>query len=181
MAREAKLALISAMIDAHLADRRRSDAVCTLAMRAGARLGMDRDRLSRLAAAARVSDIGLLEIPRTLLSPLSSRARDAYAKHPERGAEILKEINGFDDVVDVVRFHHVPVQVPAPLESRILAACEAYCDAARIQGAFLARDVLRRGQQSEFSKEVVETLLAVLRSARGSEQPDRVSALETIS
>jgi hypothetical protein len=98
-----------------------------------------------------------------------------------RGAEILRDTDGFDDVVDIVRFHHMPVQVPSPIESRILAACEAYCDAARIQGTFLARDVLRRGQETEFSKEVVETLLAVLRSARGSEQPDRISAIEFIS
>lgn len=85
-------------------------------------------------------DIGKLSVPDTILQkpgPLEAVEFDIVKQHPERGAELLIELGGFDEsVVRLVRGHHerldgsgYPLHLDGDdldLETRILAVCDVY-------------------------------------------------------
>lgn len=126
-----------------------------------------------------ICDIGLIDSCKCSKSELERR--NIYQIHPERSATILAEIGGFEDLLAIIRWHHARPTIDAPIESFVISACEAYCDAVGVRGGFLARDVLRCGIGVEFKAEVVEHILAVLRSTSGEERKGRVAAVGPIS
>lgn len=84
--------------------------VAQWSMRLGVRIGMDRERLQRLKAAAILHDIGKLTIPAALLSKpekLVPEELKLMRNHAAAGYEMLLE-EGIhpSEILDVVRFHH---------------------------------------------------------------------------
>ena len=86
-----------------------------------------------------VHDVGKLGIPEPILNKPGTLTNEEYAliqRHPVIGADILNEVEGFDDISGIVRFHHEHfngggypaglVSTSIPLFSRMLAICDAY-------------------------------------------------------
>lgn len=86
-----------------------------------------------------VHDIGKIGIPEAILnkpSRLTAEECDIIRRHPAIGAEILREIDGFATIAEVIRHHHErwdgsgypdkKARDDIPVLSRMLAVCDAY-------------------------------------------------------
>ena len=84
--------------------------VAVLTLRLGAGLGYEPRRLTELGMAACLFDIGLWQIPETVMrqaDPLSPREQDLYRSHPRLGAALLRRWSPPSEViVDAVLQHH---------------------------------------------------------------------------
>lgn len=178
MSRNVRIRLLAAVVDAHLGDPRRSEAISRLTRLTLERMGLSKPTVVRGAEAAMICDIGLID---SSSKKSEAARRSIYQLHPERSATILAEMGSFEDLLAIIRCHHARPTIDAPIESFVICACEAYCDAVGIRGGFLARDVLRCGMGVEFKAEVVEHVLAVLRSTSGEEREDRIATAGPIS
>lgn len=76
----------------------------------GARIGLSRPDLARLARAGLLHDLGKARIPKEILDKpgrLDANEAKLMRRHPEIGASLLVAQGGFDpEVIDVVRHHH---------------------------------------------------------------------------
>jgi putative nucleotidyltransferase with HDIG domain len=145
-------------------------------------LGGQDQRLAHLAGL--VHDIGKVGLPPGLLEkagPLTADERLQMEAHPVIGERILAQIEGYEEVADVVRHHHERVDgfgypdrlcgESIPLLSRILAVADAY-NAMTSQRPYrdampaaVARMRLARGVESQFDTAVVAAFEAILVSA----------------
>ncbi len=148
--------------------------VARLANRVGREIGLDDDALQRLHFAALLHDIGMLKFDRAL-----QKDRKVCEKHPILGYKMLGRIRLWEDVAPIVLHHHewfdgsgYPEGIAGadiPLESRIIAVCDAY-DAITAEASYrIARSheeamhELRVGAGTQFDPDVVavfETLAA---------------------
>jgi putative nucleotidyltransferase with HDIG domain len=96
-------------------------------------------------------------------------------RHPDIGAELLRDIGVYGPVADIVRTHHerpdgrgYPARLAGdeiPLEARILSVADAYeamtCDRVyrRALPVDVARDELRKGSGKQFDPRVVDVFL----------------------
>jgi putative nucleotidyltransferase with HDIG domain len=156
--------------------------VAALAVDVGERLGLSASRLRVLATGALLHDIGKLSIPDAILrkpGPLDDEEYGEIKLHPERGAELLSQLGGFDDDVrKLVLSHHerldgsgYPFGLRAEdldVETRILAVCDVYDalvsprvyrDAWSQADAF---DLLRRESRTSFDERCVTALVAAV-------------------
>jgi HD-GYP domain-containing protein (c-di-GMP phosphodiesterase class II) len=117
--------------------RHHSDRVARYAHALGERLGMGREQLDQLTAAALLHDIGVLGIPDALLrrrDPLLPHELDVMREHAVIGARIV-EAAGLAELGPWIRHHHERIDGRGypdgligdaiPLESRIIAVVEA--------------------------------------------------------
>lgn len=117
--------------------RHHSERVARYAYALGEKLGMDREALDRLTAAALLHDIGVLGIPDALLrrtDELMPHELDVMREHAVIGERIL-EASGLRDIAPWVRHHHERIDGSGypdgligdaiPIESRIIAVVEA--------------------------------------------------------
>jgi putative nucleotidyltransferase with HDIG domain len=118
-------------LDAHLGFHRgHGQRVAQLANRVGRRLGLGDQDLSRLHFAALLHDIGMLKIDRN-----QQMTRAACEKHCVLGYRMLSRIRLWHDLAPIVYHHHewwdgrgypdAKKGADIPLESRILAICDA--------------------------------------------------------
>ena len=115
-------------LDYHAGHGRR---VAQSANQVGRELGLDDKHLQRLHFAALLHDIGMLKIDRSIRHNTKS-----CAQHPVLGWRMLRGIRLWDEVASVVLHHHerfdgagYPEGLAGeaiPLESRIIALCEAF-------------------------------------------------------
>lgn len=118
---------------------RHSDEVVALAREVGRRLGLDEAAIVELSYAARLHDVGKLNVPDDILrkpGPLEGPELRAMQDHAVSGAEMLSRIPGLQVVATIVRFHHerwdgrgYPEGLRderIPMASRIIAACDAF-------------------------------------------------------
>jgi HD-GYP domain-containing protein (c-di-GMP phosphodiesterase class II) len=84
--------------------------VAVTAMRIGANVGYDRRRLITLGMAGSLIDVGLWQLPETLLRRLDALAGDeqtAYRSHPRLSADLIRRWGPPDDVIaQTVLEHH---------------------------------------------------------------------------
>ncbi|MEN6411445.1 MAG: HD domain-containing phosphohydrolase [Veillonellales bacterium] len=86
-----------------------------------------------------VHDVGKIGVPEKILNKPGRLTGDEYEfvkRHSARGADILTDIPGFDNIADIVRHHHERFDglgYPAglkgdaiPLFSRMMSVCDAY-------------------------------------------------------
>jgi HD-GYP domain-containing protein (c-di-GMP phosphodiesterase class II) len=84
--------------------------VAVMAVRIGANSGYDRSRLAVLGVAGALIDVGLWQMPDTVLRKMDALAGDelaAYRSHPRLSAEMIRRWNPRDDrIVQAVLEHH---------------------------------------------------------------------------
>jgi HD-GYP domain-containing protein (c-di-GMP phosphodiesterase class II) len=167
--------LVSAL-DAHLGYHGGHGArVARYANRIGRQMGLDDHRLERLHFAALLHDIGMLKLNRQ-----QQMSRKECAKHTVMGGRLLARIRLWEHLAPLVHHHHewwdgsgYPDGLSStaiPLESRIIAVCEAF-DAITSDKSYkealpfeLAVHEIESGAGTQFDPDAVSAFLEVVRS-----------------
>lgn len=176
------LAAAMDMRDARTA--RHSEDVVDLARAVGVLLALEPASLVELEFAARLHDVGKIQVPDAVLNkpgPLEPHENEVIRCHASWGSETLARIPGLEAVATIVRFHHerwdgagYPDGLRGgriPRASRIIAVCDAYgamtCD--RPYRAALhpdeALEEIRAGAGSQFDPDVVRAFVEALAAA----------------
>src|SRR4051812_7388983 len=182
---EAHVEALAAAMD--MRDRRtarHSEDVVVLARKVGELLELEPASLLELEFAARLHDVGKIQVPDAVLNkpgPLDPHESDVIRRHAAWGAETLSRIPGLEAVATIVRYHHerwdgcgYPDGLSGariPLASRIISVCDAYgamtCDrpyrSAMDPAEALAE--IRGGSGTQFDPEVVRALVEALAAA----------------
>jgi putative nucleotidyltransferase with HDIG domain len=146
---------------------RHSAAVARYAREVATMLGVDEREQDLIHTAALLHDIGKFIFPDSILfadRKLTEEEWETVRMHPEQGAKLVRRIDGYGPVADIIYCHHerydgngyykVPVE-EIPLGSRIIAAADTY-------DVMTSRDSYRRPVSSEAA-------LAELRRVSGSQ------------
>jgi putative nucleotidyltransferase with HDIG domain len=146
---------------------RHSAAVARYAREVATMLGVDEREQDLIHTAALLHDIGKFIFPDSILfadRKLTDEEWETVRMHPEQGAKLVRRIDGYGPVADIIYCHHerydgngyykVPVE-EIPLGSRIIAAADTY-------DVMTSRDSYRRPVSSEAA-------LAELRRVSGSQ------------
>jgi putative nucleotidyltransferase with HDIG domain len=189
--REAMMQALQTLSDAlRLRDeytRQHSERVAQLGIEIGKRLGLSAERLDALRLAGLMHDIGKIGIRDDVLfksAQLSPGERARIEQHPVMAAEILRLIDGAQDVADIVVAHHespdgsgYPNHLTSsdiPLEAHILRVADVFCslrDERPYKSGFDVRpalDIMRMMTPSKLdqrSMAVLEALVAEDNSA----------------
>ena len=174
-------ALMTALAQRDCGTAQHSERVAALAALVGERVGVANGYHDDLVLAARLHDVGKLGIPDRVLQkggPLSDLEWRVMRSHSVRGAEIVSRIPRLDAVARAVRHVHERWDGSGypdglcgdeiPVESRIIAACDAY-DAMRSRRPYcgpldggIARRELQAVAGSQLDPVAVDALLAEL-------------------
>jgi diguanylate cyclase (GGDEF)-like protein/putative nucleotidyltransferase with HDIG domain len=177
--------LVAALESHHAATAGHSVDVSELSMRVAARLDASPTERELVRQAALLHDLGKLAIPPEILSkagPLEPHEWDVIRTHPDRGAEILLRAPGLGRLAAAVRASHerwdgggYPNGLAGreiPFAARVVAVCDAY-DAMVAERPYSpaldpeeAIAELHECAGTQFDRDVVETLVAELASAR---------------
>ena len=146
---------------------RHSAAVARYAREVAGMLGVDEREQDLIHTAALLHDIGKFIFPDSILfadRKLTDEEWETVKMHPEQGAKLVRRIEGYGPVADIIYCHHerydgngyykVPLE-DIPLGSRIIAAADTY-------DVMTSRDSYRRPVSSEAA-------LAELRRVSGSQ------------
>jgi putative nucleotidyltransferase with HDIG domain len=146
---------------------RHSAAVARYAREVATMLGVDEREQDLIHTAALLHDIGKFIFPDSILladRKLTDEEWKTVKMHPEQGAKLVRRIEGYGPVADIIYCHHerydgngyynVPLE-QIPLGSRIIAAADTY-------DVMTSRDSYRRPVSSEAA-------LAELRRVSGSQ------------
>src|SRR3954471_10766303 len=160
---------------------RHSEDVVDLARQVGGLLELEPASLLELEFAARLHDVGKIQVPDAVLNkpgPLDDDESDVIRCHAAWGSETLARIRGLEAVATIVRFHHerwdgagYPDGLSGariPLASRIISVCDAYgamtCDRP-YRSAMDPREAMREtksGSGTQFDPAVVAALIDAL-------------------
>jgi putative nucleotidyltransferase with HDIG domain len=133
--------------------------------------------------AALLHDIGKFELSDNVLKGSARLSDEEWAtikKHPERGAELIERVDGYDEVAAIVRAHHERVDghgyprglsgEEIPALSRVIAIADAY-DVMTARDSYQspmspdeAAAELRREAGTQFDAALVEAFLGVVRA-----------------
>ena len=171
--------------------RGHSERVAEYAALIGRRLGLPEDRVTVLAHAAALHDVGKLGVPSTLLRKAGPLDHGEYAEmrqHAKRGADLVRGLDFSGEVRDAVLHHHERLDGAGypdgltggriPFYARIIAVADAYdamTSTRSYRAAMPVRDALgelRRCAGSQFDPAAV----AALEEALGESVLDRGSA-----
>ena len=158
---------------------RHSAAVARYSREVAKMLGLDEREQDLIHTAALLHDIGKFIFPDSILFADRKLTDDEWATvklHPEQGARLVRRIEGYGPVADIIYCHHerydgngyykVPLE-QVPLGSRIIAAADTY-------DVMTSRDSYRRPVSSEAA-------LAELRRVSGSQlDPQVVEVFESM-
>jgi len=155
--------------------------VALRAVQVGEELGLAPVRLRELAVGGLLHDVGKLAIPNEILQKpgaLTDDEFDVIKKHPEVGAELVKELGFSRQVARLVLDHHerldgsgYPRGLGAPdldIETRIMAVCDVfdallskrvYRDAWKLEDAL---DLISREAGTKFDPACVDALERVI-------------------
>jgi two-component system, cell cycle response regulator len=175
------LVWLADQIDAKLGNHEHSTAVSRWALLTGERLGLHQAALRRTAAAARLHDIGKINVDDAILTKpgrLSQAEWEVLRRHPREGARLLTELSDRADLAPLVGAHHerydgtgYPARIRGeniPIEARIIAVCDSWA-AMRADRAYAsalteeeARRQIERGRGTQFDPEVADAFLALV-------------------
>jgi HD-GYP domain-containing protein (c-di-GMP phosphodiesterase class II) len=161
-----------------------SEDVVDLARRVGELLELEPASLLELEFAARLHDVGKIQVPDAVLNkpgPLEPHENEVIRCHAIWGSETLARVPGLGAVATIVRFHHerwdgagYPDGLSGgriPLGSRIISACDAYgamtCDRPyrMAMDPDDALEEIRAGAGTQFDPAVVRALVDALTPA----------------
>jgi putative nucleotidyltransferase with HDIG domain len=171
-----------------------SAAVAIYARDIAQRMGLSEENQELVHLCGLVHDIGKIGLPAGLLEkpgPLTLEERRHMEQHPEIGERILRNVDDYSEIADIVRSHHeridgmgYPDGLPGediPLLARIIGVADAY-DAMTSDRPYrealpsrVARMRLAQAVETQFDTTVVAAFEAILaasdenyRSGRGS-------------
>jgi putative nucleotidyltransferase with HDIG domain len=118
---------------------RHSAAVAHYSRRIAAEIGMSEDEQEIVHTAALLHDIGKFNLPDDILKadvPLSTADWDLIRAHPDEGAQLISNLDGYEEAARIVRAHHERFDgkgyprglrtVNIPLGSRIISVADTY-------------------------------------------------------
>lgn len=110
-----------------------------LAVDMARRLGLSEDRIDKVQSAAVIHDIGKIAIPDRILKKPGPLDDDEWAemmKHPDIGADLIKDLEMYQDVAEIVRCEHEKWDGSGypnglrgeeiPIEARIVSVADIY-------------------------------------------------------
>jgi putative nucleotidyltransferase with HDIG domain len=134
---------------------RHSAAVAHYAREIAAFVGMTESEQDLVHTAALLHDIGKFNLPDRILKadvPLSDDDWDLIRSHPEEGARLVSNLEGYEAVAEIIRAHHERIDGQGypyglsghqiPLGSRIISVADSY-------DVMTARDSYRKPMSSE--------------------------------
>ena len=167
---------------------RHSAAVARYSREVAKMLGLDEREQDLIHTAALLHDIGKFIFPDSILfadRKLTDDEWETVKMHPEQGARLVRRIDGYGPVADIIYCHHerydgngyyrVPLE-DIPLGSRIIAAADTY-DVMTSRDSYrrpvsseAALAELRRVSGAQLDPLVVETFVAMIEARRVSFQ-----------
>ena len=164
---------------------RHSAAVARYAREVARRLGLDEREQDLIHTAALLHDIGKFIFPDSILFADRKLTDDEWhivKLHPEQGAKVVRRIEGYGPVADIILHHHERVDGSGyphrldggdiPIGSRIIAVADTYDvmtardSYRRPVSAEAAILELRRVSGSQLDGEVVEAFVGMVESGR---------------
>lgn len=161
-----------------------SETVAQHAAALGRFRGMNDEEVEDLRCAALLHDVGMLEVPESILNAprrLTAEEQMELRGHPAHGAELTRVANFSPAVQQAIRSHHERADgtgypdglagADIPLSSRILSVCDAFVAltsdrphraAVSVEEAIAA---LRRSARTHFDEQVVEDFVHVYEGA----------------
>ncbi len=131
--------MVKALEKFHGYTKGHSENVARCSMNLAKRLGLSEREQKRIYQAGLLHDIGKVFVPRSILDKNGSLTDEEYGevkKHPIIGAELIEEGANLKEIASIVRYHHerwdgmgYPDGLKSeeiPLESRIMAVCDAF-------------------------------------------------------
>jgi putative nucleotidyltransferase with HDIG domain len=160
---------------------RHSAAVARFAREIASAAGRSEEEQELVHTAGLLHDIGKFALPDAILlgqRPLDDEDWVQIRRHPEDGARVVRRVDGYGPVADIVLLHHERLDGAGypyglegddiPLFARIIAVADAY-DVMTARDSYRAAMTsgdacteLRRSAGSQFDPWVVETFIAVL-------------------
>ena len=154
-----------------------------LSLRIGERLQLKDQELQNLKYAALLHDVGKVGVPVHILvkkGPLTSEEWQQIREHPKKGAEIVRQLAGFNDVAEIIEQHQERVDgkgYPLGLtqdhirrEAAIISVVDAF-DAMisdrpyrKAMSVAQAIEELNRNSGTQFDANVVKAFVELLNS-----------------
>lgn len=116
-----------------------TERVTEYAVSIGSEMGLDEKAIDKLMMCSLLHDIGKIGTPKEILDKIGKLEEGEWIeirKHPLCGAEILKDMRQFDDIIDGIKYHHEYWDgsrgifglkgEQIPLMARILAVADAF-------------------------------------------------------
>ena len=151
------------------------------------RMGMTPEECDRAFLCGLVHDIGKVGLPPSLLGkegPLTLEERRRMQEHSAIGERILREVDAYDDVATIVRYHHERIDGEGypdgihgediPMLSRVIAVADAYNAMTshrpyrEAMPSRVARLRLAQAVENQFDTSVVAAFEAILASVDDS-------------
>lgn len=174
-----------------------SQEVADLAATAARQMGLHEDQIEQIRSAAVIHDIGKVGIPDSILKKpekLSSHEWEKMKEHPDIGADLLKDIEIYADVVDIVRHEHewwdgngYPKGLRGeeiPIGARIVAIADSYHALTTdrpYRPAFSHEDALKiinRERGTHFDPQVVDAFFQVIEDFKRNQEEKKQEKME---
>jgi HD-GYP domain-containing protein (c-di-GMP phosphodiesterase class II) len=152
-----------------------------LATRLAVAMGLDAATVARVTLTARLHDLGKMRISRSIMTkpmPLTAAEREEVQSYPAVGAETLAAMPALAEIAPLVRAHREwfdgrgypagTAHAEIPLESRIVAICDAFHTKTLSRPYRTARSTneameeVLAGRGTQFDPEVVTAFTAML-------------------
>jgi HD-GYP domain-containing protein (c-di-GMP phosphodiesterase class II) len=148
-------------------------------------LSLSKAEIRSLEFAALLHDAGKMDLPQKLLKkrkPLTAKEFELIVKHPQKGTELIKDLESLKPVMPIILYHHERYDgkgYPSglkkdqiPLGSRILSVIDSF-DAMYFGRPYrkgipieTVKEELRKQKGKQFDPKVVDVFLKILRRKR---------------
>jgi putative nucleotidyltransferase with HDIG domain len=163
--------------------------VAELAQGIAQALNLHQDQIEQIKSAALIHDIGKLGVPDEILrkpGPLTDEEWAVMKQHPDIGADLIKDLEIYRDIVDIVRYEHerwdgsgYPKGLQGseiPIGARIVAAADIYhalITDRPYRPAYspeVALQMIREMRGRALDPQVVDALLSVLEEKKEAQR-----------